>query len=289
MSSGKILALISAAMFVLAGCSTAPSKPAPTPQPKPAAKEKPAKTKTKIIEAAPEKPAQAKAAPEQPKPGSKIVESTAAPPAKKAAKVQPAKVKAPAKPKEAKKPAPPAKPKAPKPKKPAPQPAPFKPLGQIAAKSWPVAGANDASKWVVQKWANPATIESQEGKGIKVVCAGGSGDKSCIGLRVRGDLSSRRALVLDVTNPQAQSIPLAIAVMTTKGDKYFESQALPIKPGQNKDVTFDLTAKRYKSKGTQWKFTGSIAGLKEVTDICFVIYTKKKATLGLSNLRLTAE
>ena len=77
--------------------------------------------------------------------------------------------------------------------------------------------------------------------------------------------------------------------MTTKGDRYYESPEVAIKPGENKDVTISLTASNYKCSSTEWKFSGSVVGLDNVTQVCLVIYTKTKASLVVSNVRLTAE
>lgn len=304
-----MLTILCVACVALMGCQTAPTEVAVSAVPseqtaavteakaetaavavKPVEKVEAAKAETTAaVKEAVAKPAEAVAA----------VKEATPKPAEAVAKVvppTPAVVKAPPKPAEATKEAPPVKiiepakvePKKEAPKKPAPKPEPPKPLGDVAAKSWTVPGADDPAKWAAQGWANPGSTAA-EGSGVKLTCDGGATDKTAMGLALKADLASRGALVLDVTNPQEAPINIALAILTTKGDRYYESPEVAIKPGENKDVTISLTASNYKCTSSEWKFAGAVAGLESVTQVCLVIYTKTKASLVVSNVRLTAE
>ena len=249
-------------------------KPAAKPVAKPAAPAKPAaKPVAKVAEAA--KPVA--------KPVAKVAEA-AKPVAKPVAKVaEAAKPAAPPKPKEV--PAPPKEVAAAAPK-PAPEPA--KPLGDVKVKSWGIPGAADPKAWIVQNWHNPATFGEDQGA-LKVIYEGGQKDKTSVALRLKADLSSRTTLVLDVNNLNTKAVGLSLTLMTTKGDKYFESPMTMVKPGLVKEVSFDLTASNYKKPSSQWKHTARVEGLDSVEYLCLVVYDKEKGSIAFSNMKLLAD
>ncbi len=92
------------------------------------------------------------------------------------------------------------------------------------------------------------------------------------------DLSSINALVLDVTNPQATPVDIALALQTGASWTWFESKPFTLIPGLNKNVRFDLTKKDFKSTATQWQFTtvlGDIAQLQQIVLLIFPGQLKK--------------
>lgn len=290
-----VVCLALALAVPLAGCCTRPeataAKPAVTVQPE------------KVAAPTPPKPAVAKPKPPtpapKPAPAAAVAKPAVAPKPTPVAPAKPVKPKQPAK-------APaktPAKPVAAPPKPVAvakagtaamqtpapvaPKPAPPKPLGDVKAKSWTVPNMASPDAWQAV-WHNPATVTAEAGA-LKVVCEGGEKDKTTIALDIKADLTSRTTLMVDVTNTDTKAVGLALAVLTDKGAKYFESPLTALNPGMNKEVTFDLTASNYKTPPDYKEYVARIAGLDSVLRLCFIIYNKQEATFTFSNMRLLAQ
>lgn len=290
-----VMCLMAAVAIPLAGCKARqpvkPTKPAQALQPEKAPAEKPV----------PPKPMPTKAEPKPPAPPEKP-EKAAAPrpkptPEPKPAAPTPKPVKAPKKvtaPPKAPTALTPEKleetPAAPAPKEPKPEakkPEPPKLLGDVTAKSWPVPDQADPNAWQAV-WHNPATLTAEAGV-LKVLCEGGEKDKTTITMDTNADLSSRTTLMMDVSSDDTKPVGLALAILTTKGAKYFESPLSAIDPGMNKEVSFDLTANNYKTPPDYKEYDTRVAGLDNTLKLCIIFYNKEKATFTLSNMRLLAE
>lgn len=187
----------------------------------------------------------------------------------------------------AKKPAPIAIPLA---KKPPPTattttPAP-KPLGNVDAASWPLPAASKPEAWQ-SVWHNPGTVTA-EGKGIKVQCKSGTNDKTTVAFDIKADLRGRTGFVVNVNNPSAGPVGLAIALLTSKGGKYYESPMTTVNPGPNREVAFDLTASNFK-KAPKWLPDSRVEGSDSTAKLCLVIYTKQDVALTFDTFALVKE
>lgn len=93
------------------------------------------------------------------------------------------------------------------------------------------------------------------------------------GIVLERDLSSLgrefNRLNLDVYSEGPAKILVAIAVET---DEYFESQALPLEKGWNKDLSFVLTSRTFKAKSTNWKFETSVNLSSPLKKISLIFY-----------------
>ena len=72
--------------------------------------------------------------------------------------------------------------------------------------------------------------------------------------------------------------------MTPAG--YFESEPVPIAPARSAELEFDIRAKGFKCKETDWLFGASVRGLESVRRLGFVIYSgRRKATVTFDGIR----
>lgn len=109
------------------------------------------------------------------------------------------------------------------------------------------------------------------------------------GIVLERDLSSLGQefgrLTLDVYNKGPAKINVAVAFET---DEYYESQAVPLEKGWNKNISFQLGAKVFKSKASNWQYEASVnrsSPLKKV----FVIFYREgghEGTFFVDNLQI---
>jgi len=139
--------------------------------------------------------------------------------------------------------------------------------------------------WRVETWGNPGTVKAQD-KEIILLAAGGEKDKTAFSVQVLGDLSGRGKVLIDLRNMNREDVDVAFAFLTKEKDyNYIETPAMSIKPGLNRNVVVDLKAKDFKCAQTQWKHTSTAKGLDKVTSFVVLVYSKKKAQIGISNIR----
>jgi tetratricopeptide (TPR) repeat protein len=149
-------------------------------------------------------------------------------------------------------------------------------------------GIEAGGGWSVLNWGNPAAAREQALDGNRMlmvqVAGGGKQDKAAVGKGLRLDLSQKTKLRFHAFNGEKRRAQIAIAIITTAD--YFESRPTNVSPDWNMNVSFDLQAKTWKCKATQWMFKTGIAGLDSVRQIVLLIYTgKQKATLYFDFIR----
>src|ERR1035441_10068412 len=101
------------------------------------------------------------------------------------------------------------------------------------------------------------------------------------------DLSKVTGVVFDVFNPFQQNMDTSIFVNTGAGWDYYESSNNTLKPGWNRDVTFALKAKTFKSAGSKWTNTIGIKGISVTRKLGLTFYPHQitKSAVRLDNLR----
>ena len=268
-----------------------PTKPVPA---KPEVKPAPAKPETKPAPAKPET---------KPVPAKPEAKPVPAKPEAKPAPVKPETKPAPAKPET--KPVP-AKPEAKPDEKPATAPVDKLSPAELArrraeadklrreelAKQFPAAAATwtdpfDREKpdWRVEAWGNPAaaeTVKRNDDACLKLTVKAGDKEKAALLKSLPMDISSRGAITIDVHNGAEAPVGLAIAITT---DEWYESPLTSLKPGDNKAVRFDLKAKTFKAKSTDWKFGAAIKTPEQPKWICILLYTNKAGVFHIDNLQ----
>lgn len=118
----------------------------------------------------------------------------------------------------------------------------------------------------------------------------GTGDKSAFfGFEGDMNLDGSSAVKVDIYNPNKMLLQADLAL--TLGDNYqwFESKAFDLKPGWNRDVTFNLKTKNYKNALSEWKYSQlptPLAKLKKLY-IGFYSHSPGKGTIYMDNVRVT--
>jgi len=93
---------------------------------------------------------------------------------------------------------------------------------------------------------------------------------------------------LDVYCPYAFGISVAVALDTSGDWTYYEAPSKPMKKGWNKDVTFDLSLKNFKTRESNWKHTEEVKNLDDVRKIHLMVYRPSKMevqTVYIDNIR----
>lgn len=154
--------------------------------------------------------------------------------------------------------------------------------------------------WEPVDWENTAqaglsisTDKASEGKqSLKVVIREEATDwKNKVGFFREDtiDLSKANNIIMDVFNEKAADLELAIGLMTGESWAYYESDKKPLKPGWNKDVSFDLAAADFKNKASDWKYEVSLADRDNVGKIFMLIYRPSRMTpdvVYIDNIRI---
>lgn len=93
-------------------------------------------------------------------------------------------------------------------------------------------------------------------------------------------------MVLDIYSDAPSGMSVQVG-FDTAGD-YYESQKKLLSQGWNKDIAFDLDAKDFKCKASDWQYTQPLADRSDITKV-FVIVTHpkkmKNATVFIDNIR----
>ncbi len=99
------------------------------------------------------------------------------------------------------------------------------------------------------------------------------------------DLDTSKKLTVDVYN-DGPPLEMALVLYT---DEFIESSTATIKKGLNKDITFDLHAKDFKSPTSKWQYNYSPRPGTIAWRIMFIMYTEDpdiKSTVCFDNIRL---
>ena len=99
------------------------------------------------------------------------------------------------------------------------------------------------------------------------------------------DLSNSN-MVMDIYTDAATGMGIQVG-FDSAGD-YYESEKKILSQGWNKDITFDLGAKDFKCKASEWKNTVPLADRSDITKVFVLITHPKKAkgaTVYVDNVR----
>lgn len=150
-----------------------------------------------------------------------------------------------------------------------------------AAGTWMIDDFETASiYWSNETWGNinPVAIETEKYNDVNAMALtfkGGKNDKSVIVRPMGVSFANRAKLTIDLVNQTTGSVKVAIGMDT---DKYYESRWVPLKPGINKAVTFDLKAGDYKSAATNWSPATKIGKIDNVSRLFLLFYTDPNLT-----------
>jgi hypothetical protein len=156
-----------------------------------------------------------------------------------------------------------------------------------AAKADPTAGLAVVKTIELREWSSEAPAytnsvnlqQGAEGQPLTITFSAGDKDKAAV-RKSLGTLAvpAGAVLVLQVTNPNAFEVPLAIAVKTGKSWTYHESERVMVAPGRKapQQLVFNLAGSTFKSESTQWKNSGAITDLDQAKELQICIYSQKQ-------------
>jgi hypothetical protein len=151
-----------------------------------------------------------------------------------------------------------------------------------------VEGFEGGNKWYAVDWENAGQVNLEftgenvsEGKqSLKVVIREEATEwknKVAFFMEANGsDISGNSAVFLDVYNKEAAGIEIAIGFRTGEGWTYYESSRKPVGKGWNKGIKFDLDAKDFKCKASDWKYEVPLADRKNVGEFYILVYRPVK-------------
>ena len=160
-----------------------------------------------------------------------------------------------------------------------PVPRPVNRLYPPDEKTWVLDDFDTAGhSWTPVRWdnANPCAIQrigdTTSGQ-MKITLSGGEHDKSAIVRPLRLDFSNRSMLRMDIVNNCGEPLRVAIALQT---NSYYETRWYQpqLKPGLNKNVSFDLKARDFKCAATRWIPSASVARLQQVAYLYILFYNQ---------------
>ncbi len=139
--------------------------------------------------------------------------------------------------------------------------------------------------WKTAAWENPATLRVADG-GLTVEMLGGARDKTAVGRTMNMDVSSRSQVVFDVVNDMRHTLSVAVAFIVGPNSTYYESVPVPVKPGLNENIAFDLRSATFKSAASQWQHQRRLGHVSDVKSLYVLIYTRGKGSVVIRNVRL---
>ena len=154
--------------------------------------------------------------------------------------------------------------------------------------------------WEPVDWENTAQVnlsvsadKASEGKqSLKVVIREEATDwKNKVGFFREDpiDLSKANSIAMDIFNEKAADLEVAVGFMTGEGWTYYESNKKSLKPGWNKDISFDLAAADFKNKASDWKYTVSLADRDNTGKVLILLYRPARMsadTVYIDNIRI---
>ncbi len=142
----------------------------------------------------------------------------------------------------------------------------------------------ETATWSWERWSNPGTVRNVKDTGnkrttvLEMKYRKGGKDKSAFVHRINGDISKKKALLLDIFNPGKHPLSIAVAIVTGGNYDWFESKAVTAGPGQwtlgTKGMRFDLTMKTWKSKATGWRNITRPKNLNATRNLVILIYNR---------------
>lgn len=97
------------------------------------------------------------------------------------------------------------------------------------------------------------------------------------------NLDGATTLSVDVFNPGVAG-SVALALSTGGSWEWFESEAIPLKEGQQ-TIQFDLTSDRYKSAKNNWNYGIKIANQNKTERVALLFFPNKAGSVFIDNLR----
>ncbi len=164
----------------------------------------------------------------------------------------------------------------------------------ITALSLPAqdAGPNSFSvigAWRIEKSGAGADLQVKDAK-LDVtydVTAPAPRDKCMLSSSMTLDLSNKKSVVLTVK--KTLDVPASLALAVGLADnKYYESQPIALRTGENKDIVFDLTASSFKCADSGWAYTRKAEGLDKARRLYLLVYAKGQGQVIFSDFRLVA-
>ncbi len=161
------------------------------------------------------------------------------------------------------------------------------PAARPAAKPDPTAGLAVVKTIELREWSSEAPAytnavslqQGAEGQPLTVSFSAGDKDKAAV-RKALGTLAvpAGAVLVLQVANPNAFAVPLAIAFKTGKGWTYHESERVMVAPGGKtpQQLVINLGSSTFKSEASQWKNSGAISDLDQAKELQLCIYSQKQ-------------
>lgn len=113
-------------------------------------------------------------------------------------------------------------------------------------------------------------------------------DKATFVLEADMDLTSATGVVFDAFVPGNDPVDAMLALNTGAKWDYFESAPKTLNPGWNRNISFSMNAKTFKSATSGWNNTGTIQGLSVVRKfgLCFSSHQIGKSFVAVDNIRL---
>ena len=152
------------------------------------------------------------------------------------------------------------------------------------------------NEWVDVGWDNVGGVDlaitaekaSEGKKSLKVAAREEVEDwKNRVAFSKKAELDlSDVNMVLDIYSDAPSGMSVQIG-FDTAGD-YYESQKKLLNQGWNKDITFDLGAKDFKCKASDWQYNQPLADRSDITKVFVVVNHPKKmknATVFIDNIR----
>jgi hypothetical protein len=147
---------------------------------------------------------------------------------------------------------------------------------------------------VPEGWGDPAEIEQVAGANGKTnrimevrfrIAENHKAVVSCP-LGTYMDLSAYDALRLDLNSLLPVPCLVAVGFETLPEHQYVESAPQVVHPGWNKELTFRLDAKTFKSAAGGWRYGESAGDLKNVRRLLLLMYAIPDGRVQVDNLRL---
>ncbi|NLG85110.1 MAG: hypothetical protein GX493_11015 [Firmicutes bacterium] len=163
----------------------------------------------------------------------------------------------------------------------------------VAADPWEgFEGENTAWRAADRSWTDNnatgvalSTEYASEGRQSLKVGFSGPGQKACAYMDKDMDLSSAKAVTLDLYNATSGG-QVAVAVCTGDSWKWQESPMVDVGPGWNKGLTFDLTSADWKSADTGWAYVAKPVDLEKVKRFVVIFWEgqEKSGAVYIDNI-----
>jgi hypothetical protein len=89
-------------------------------------------------------------------------------------------------------------------------------------------------------------------------------------------------------NDTPRTMALAVALVGGDSSRYLETPGVPLKPGLNQNVAFDLKARTFKCAESEWKHNMPLENATAVKQLFFLIYGRGAGDVYIDNVRAQA-